>query len=302
MTTLAIVLLLISATLHATWNLLGKRQNPSTAFMVLANTLGTLALTPVLLAFPHTLARFTPAVWGLIALTGLSQAVYYAGLAGAYRAGDLSLTYPLIRAVPVLIVTGLAMLLAQGEAPSRLSIAGMGLIVLGCVLLPLTSLRQFHWRAYATPAAGLALLAALGTVGYSLLDDRALRILRGSDGLTSDTLVLTVVYAVVAGWSASLWGAAVALVRREDRATLRRLGRADVRQSALVGVFIFVGYLLVLIALALVPSVGYAVAFRQLSIPLGTILGVLYLKEPAYAPRLLGVALVFVGLVFVAIG
>lgn len=302
MTVVAILLLLISATLHATWNLLGKRQNPTTAFMVLANTLGTLIFVPVLLVYPHALAAFTAPVWWIVVLTGLSQAIYYAGLAGAYRTGDLSLTYPLIRALPVLMVTGLSMLLAQGDPPGGLAVAGMALIVLGCLILPLRTFRQLQPRLYLSAATGLALLAALGTVGYSLLDDRALRLLRGAGGLTAANLAVTLVYAVIAGVSASVWGGLFALLRQEDRAFWRRISRSDVQQAMLVGVFIFVGYLLVLIALALVPSIGYAVAFRQLSIPLGTILAVTVLKEPVYLPRLLGVALVFAGLVLVAMG
>lgn len=302
MTLAAVALLLLSALLHATWNLLGKRRNPSTAFMLLANTLGTLALAPVLLIYLHKLGGFTPTVWGLIVLTGASQAVYYAGLAGAYRTGDLSLTYPLIRALPVLIVTVLALLLGQGDPPGRLSLAGMALIVLGCLALPLRSFRQFRLRAYVSRAAGLALLAALGTVGYSLLDDRALRLLRSAGGLSGENVAVTLVYAFVAGLSASVWTGLLVVLRREDRAALGRIGRDELQQATLVGLFIVVGYGLVLVALALVPSVGYAVAFRQLSIPLGTMFGVLYLKEPVYVPRLLGVGLVFVGLVLVAVG
>lgn len=57
-----------------------------------------------------------------------------------------------------------------------------------------------------------------------------------------------------------------------------------------------------LIALALAPNVGYTVAYRQLSIPLGALLAIVLLKEPAYRPRLLGVGTVFVGLVLVATG
>jgi drug/metabolite transporter (DMT)-like permease len=148
----------------------------------------------------------------------------------------------------------------------------------------------------------LALVAALGTVGYSILDDRALRLLRAGDGLTAGNLAVTLVYAIIAGISASLWLGAFVALRREDRRQARALTRADLRQAFLVGLFIFVGYALVLVALALVPNVGYAVAFRQLSIPLGAVLAIVLLKEPAYRPRLLGVGMVFVGLVLVATG
>jgi drug/metabolite transporter (DMT)-like permease len=241
-------------------------------------------------------------VWGLLAFTGICQAVYYVALAGAYRTGDLSLTYPLIRAIPVLLVAWLSLLLGQGEPPSRLAIAGMVLIVAGCLILPMQRFAQFDLRLFWTGATALALLAALGTVGYSITDDRALRLLRSGSGLTSENLTVTLIYAVLGGVSASLWGAAFVAMRREDRRQLVQMSRSDVRQAAIVGVFIFVGYSLVLVALALAPNVGYAVAFRQLSIPLGAIVAILVFKEPAFRPRLVGVALVFTGVLLVAVG
>jgi drug/metabolite transporter (DMT)-like permease len=298
----AILLLLISAGLHASWNLLGKRQNPTTAFMLVANTLGLLILAPIVVISWETLGTFPPGVWGLLAFTGICQAVYYVALAGAYRTGDLSLTYPLIRAIPVLLVAWLSLLLGQGEPPSRLAIAGMVLIVAGCLILPMQRFAQFDLRLFWTGATALALLAALGTVGYSITDDRALRLLRSGSGLTSENLTVTLIYAVLGGVSASLWGAAFVAMRREDRRQLVQMSRSDVRQAAIVGVFIFVGYSLVLVALALAPNVGYAVAFRQLSIPLGAIVAILVFKEPAFRPRLVGVALVFTGVLLVAVG
>jgi uncharacterized membrane protein len=42
-------------------------------------------------------------------------------------------------------------------------------------------------------------------------------------------------------------------------------------------------------------------AFRQLSIPLGAVLGMVLLKEPHYLPKLIGVAIVFLGLILVGI-
>ena len=49
-------------------------------------------------------------------------------------------------------------------------------------------------------------------------------------------------------------------------------------------------------------NISYVVAFRQLSIPLGAALGILVLKEPARAPKIAGVAVIFVGLMLVAAG
>ena len=91
MTLTAIVLLLVSAVTHAGWNLLGKREHPTAAFLLVANILGCLCLTPVLVFYGRALAAFPPRVWVLIGLTGLCQAIYFTALAGAYRTGDLSI-------------------------------------------------------------------------------------------------------------------------------------------------------------------------------------------------------------------
>jgi uncharacterized membrane protein len=48
--------------------------------------------------------------------------------------------------------------------------------------------------------------------------------------------------------------------------------------------------------------VSYVVGFRQLSIPLGAMAGILVLKEAPHAPKLAGVAIMFVGLILLAMG
>ena len=55
-------------------------------------------------------------------------------------------------------------------------------------------------------------------------------------------------------------------------------------------------------AMAFSGNVSYVVGFRQLSIPLGAIVGILVLKEASPVPKLTGVAIMFAGLVLVAVG
>ncbi|OYD23614.1 hypothetical protein [Oceanimonas baumannii] len=47
-----------------------------------------------------------------------------------------------------------------------------------CLLLPVLSLRQWRPGQYLTPGCALALLAAVGTSGYSLIDAHAITLLR----------------------------------------------------------------------------------------------------------------------------
>jgi len=99
-----------------------------------------------------------------------------------------------------------------------------------------------------------------------------------------------------------VWLALLVLPRGSGRATLRQVCRARVGAAALTGVGIYLTYTLVLLALGFVANVSYAVAFRQLSVPLGAVLGVVLLKEPAYAPKSVGVGIAVIGLVLVGLG
>jgi uncharacterized membrane protein len=67
-------------------------------------------------------------------------------------------------------------------------------------------------------------------------------------------------------------------------------------------VTIFFTYTLVLFAMYLARDVSYIVAFRQLSVPIGAALGVLVLREPLHRPKIIGIAVVTVGLLLVALG
>jgi uncharacterized membrane protein len=68
------------------------------------------------------------------------------------------------------------------------------------------------------------------------------------------------------------------------------------------GVAIYVTYGLVLVSMAFAQNVSYIVAFRQISIPIGVGLGVMFLGESLSGPKVLGVLVLLVGLLFVAMG
>jgi len=302
MTLTAIVLLLISAITHAGWNLLGKREHPTAAFLLVANTLGCLCLAPVLAWYGRALAEFSPRVWVLIGLTGLCQAVYYAGLAGAYRSGDMSIAYPLARSLPAVLVTIFTLLTGQGERLNTQTILGIGLVVAGGFVLPMARFGDLRWKDYFQLSILLALTAALGTTGYSIIDDEALRLLRETFGPSIGHTAVTILFSFCEGISSSLWLAVFVLARKIGRANLRQILHARMRPATLTGIGIYLTYTLVLISMAYVSNVSYVVAFRQLSIPLGALLGVIVLKEARAAPKFVGVGIMFVGLVLVGIG
>jgi uncharacterized membrane protein len=69
--------------------------------------------------------------------------------------------------------------------------------------------------------------------------------------------------------------------------------------AAITGIGIYLTYGLVLASMNYVTNVSYVAAFRQLSIPLGALFGMVLLKEPRYVPKIIGVVIIFVGLIIV---
>ncbi len=299
MSVAAIILVSISAGVHALWNLAGKRQNPSAAFFLIAALFAALITLPLVSIYRGAFRQIPLEVWGLLLATGVCQAGYYIGLAGAYQRGELSVAYPLVRALPVLLIALVS--LGLGKPFSLTGALGILAVAGGCLIIPLPSFRAFNRRAYLNGGTGLAVLAALGTTGYMLIDNQALATLRALPGSgldpTSSTLLFLALENLV---TVLLLGGYVSLAASE-RKRLGATWRTGWRGAAGTGFLITGAYGLVLAAMAFADNVSYIAAFRQLSIPLGAALGFLIQKEPAVPPRLVGIGILTLGLVLIAV-
>ena len=292
----AVALVCASAFIHAGWNVAGKRRHPSAAFFLAASLSGAALLSPALV-MDGVPAR----VWLLLVVTGAFMAMYYIALAGAYRAGDMSLAYPLARSSPAVLVTVVAAVLGRGHEITTQCLVGIGAVAIGCFLLPMRRFTEVRLSNYLNPTCALALLAAVGTAGYSVIDDEALRTLRealsGVAGTTRATL-----YACLESLTAAVWLTLFIAGSRVERTRLRGVLRVDLGHAVPAGFAISIAYALALIALAYARNVSYVVALRQLSVVLGAVFAIVILKEPPYRPKLVGVALAFAGLALVATG
>jgi drug/metabolite transporter (DMT)-like permease len=301
MTPIAIVLIVISVFAHAFWNLLGKRRNPSASFFFVATVAAAICLSPLLVYYRQALTFIPGSVWMLVVATGVCEAVYYAGLGGAYRRGDMSLAYPLARAVPVLLVAGLSLALGRGSQISRLGLVGITMVGAGCLILPLPGFGKFRLEHYANACCLLALLAALGTSGYTLIDDEALRQLRAQPQIALNNTHVTLLFMALQAVSTTFVLAAYTLLYAPERRHLKEIWKTGKLYAAVTGLIITATYGLVLASMAYVDNVSYVAAFRQLSIPLGALLGIVVQKEPPYIPKLIGTGIVFVGLILVGL-
>jgi len=287
------LLIVISAVMHAMWNSIGKRSATGVAYYVWAMATGALIFFPLLIVNWQKVLQLPQGFWGLLLVSGLFQCMYMSGLAKAYQSAELSLVYPLARALPVLIVPVFILFIYGESSLSNTHIVAIIMIAVGAIVLPLNKWRNWDARGYLTPAVGWAVLAAVGTAGYSLTDSAALKIMRNS------------------GWSAFEAGSSFVILQAMTViicmlpvlkfAFKERLQWPENKSSILLaGLFLVGTYLIVLIGMSMVDEVSYVVALRQLSIPIGVAIGVLWLKEKMSAPRLQGVSIMLVGLLLVS--
>ena len=279
-----------------------KREHPSSAFFLLVNTQGTLCLIPALILFGSTIPTFPTSVWLLLIATGIFQTIYILGLANAYQRGDLSILYPIARSSPVIVVIIVTLFFDRADQVSAQCIWGIALVVIGMFILPMKHLSDFHIDNYLTSSVLFALMAAFASAGYSIIDDEALRFLRDTPALPIAGWQATILYAFFEGLITSLWLGIWVLFQKRGRILMWEILKTRASRALLAGAGMAVAYTLVLISLAFVSNVSYVVTFRQISIPLGTVFGILLLKEPSYTPKYLGVAIIFTGLVLVGTG
>ena len=294
-------LVVFSAFIHAFWNYSSKSRGATVAYFFMAVATSGVVLSPMLYFYRDLIPRLSPIFWVLVVLTGAFQTLYFASLISAYQTGDLSVAYPLLRAIPVILVAFISLVMNDGSAPSKIGWIGILLVAMGCLCLPLLSFRKVRLTNYLTISCFFALLAGLGTTGYSLVDNRALSLLltMNGDGLAKITNALF--YLEVQLASTFVFMAAYMAVSRAERVHLLENFSGHFWQAAQTGLLVSLTYGLVLVAMTLATSVSYIVAFRQLSIPIGGIFGMVFQKESHPLPRVFGIGFIFIGLVLVAI-
>lgn len=302
MSVTAILLILLSAFLHAGWNLISKREQPTVSFFILANFMGCLLFFPIAVKYWHIYYAFYTQVWIYIATTGIFLAVYFAALAKMLQTGDLSISYPLLRSSPVVLVVIISFLIGQASEISYQCIGGILLVVIGCFIMPMLRFGDFRIQNYINPTSGYALLAAIGSVGYSMIDDHTLRILRTLNSAELNNLNLTLLYAFSEAVSTTIWLLLFILIKRKRHLEFFSAIRNRKRKAALTGIIIYLTYTLVLISMASVKNVSYVVALRQFSIPLGALAGVYILGESRQKPKFVGIGVLLIGLFLVSTG
>ena len=273
---LSIVLLVLSAAaMHAAWNALVKtsRDISLDTALVACTACVVAALLLPFIALP------APASWPYLALSWAMQLVYYRLLAGAYRHGDLSYAYPLMRglAPPLVAVVG-AFVLDDPASPW---------LWIGVILISTGVLVIGGWRRMLLRGPSRATIFAIGNAAviaaYTLIDGVGVR---HSGNAVSYGL-----------WLFFLIGLPIvpAVLWRRGRVLGTHLRREWPRSLSSGSLSVAV-YLIALWAMTQAPIAAIA-ALRETSVIFAALIGTVWLKEPFGRERIAGAVVVAVGIV-----
>lgn len=289
------ILIFISVFMHVTWNMLSKSTRPSTAFYIIMNFIGGIIWLPF---FIQSVPLFMEQSW-LFYLIFLGscffEVIYMYGLAHGYKHADISLIYPVVRALPVVLLAVITLVFGIGKSFDMLTLAGMIMIACGCFIMPFTSFRSISLRSLNGLALVFIAMGAIGTTGYTLCDSQALKIMAGEAGKVSNTATLGYLFLIQMGLT--LGEVPLILFDPEERALFKQLRGKELICPAIAGVCCSGAYGLILLAMPHVTNVSFIQAFRQLSLPLGFLAGVIFLHEKSSSTKIAGLLLILIGLI-----
>lgn len=277
MSTTVVLIVLLSALVHASWNALLKHGDDKLLNTVMvAGACGLIGV--ILLPFLPTPAAES---WPYLAASAVLQIAYFLLLAAAYRTGDIGQAYPLMRGTAPLLVA-LASGPLIGEALPAGRWLGVALICGGVMSLAFERtgllLRQ---RA----GIGFALANAVVICGYTLVDGIGVR-------ASGSPAAYTLWIFVLASTPMLIWAAS----RR--RAEFKALLRQRYRIGLIGGLGTAGSYGLALWAMTLAPVASVA-ALRETSILFVLVISVVVLKERMTARRLISAVVIAAGAVVI---
>lgn len=279
-TSLAVVLILISAIAHALVSVLMKRSHDKLILRLVLGVTSAVVAVPFIFILPP-LPR---AVWPILALSIALHIIYQVAQASAFTRGDMSLVYPIMRGfAPAL--TAVFALFFLGET--------LPIPAIGGLLLVVAALIGFGWpgrvpqKGFAA-AVSIALCVGALTSLYTVVDAKAIRL---SPVKLSFIAWFFVLEGAIGASLFSIW-------KRKD--LLRKI-KLDMRDGIFAGGLGLITYSTALYAFSLSPVAPLA-ALRESSVIFGAIFAAIFLKEPFGRRRISLAALLVTGLALMHLG
>jgi drug/metabolite transporter (DMT)-like permease len=288
MTLSALLLVIVAAMCHASWNLLAKRAaNVGPPFVFAYGLCSTILFAPwVIWILVFEQHDWSWAILGCILLSGTLHLAYSLSLQRGYQVADLSVIYPIARGTGPFLSTIGAIIFIQ-EPATLLGLAGMLSVVAGVLMIA----TQGQIRRLLHPEAMIGvrwgLLVGLLIAAYTLVDAYGVKVLAIAPVLfdwattTSRTLIML-----------------PHMARQPKRSWEAMRGFWPLAWA--VGVLSPLGYILVLYALRDGAPVSLVAPAREMSMLLVTLGGLYILREPVGWGRLVGCGFIASGVVMLA--
>jgi drug/metabolite transporter (DMT)-like permease len=278
----ALILLFLSASMHALWNFLLKSSEEkyiAMGWQVILSGIFSLGF----IFFTGLPPR---SMWSFAIISAILESIYFILLCIAYSDHDFSLVYPIARgAAPALLVLWSAILLRE-----KLTIGGYiglafitgGIMVIGATTLIQSNGEKPHLRGILT-----ALLVALIISIYTFVDGTAVK---NGPALLYGLFMFVMIPFVTTPY----------LTRKYGWSHFAELFRKNHGYLLLGGVLGLVAYMLALFAYSFAP-LSYSGAIREVSAVVGAFLGWRFLREMMGGVRVVGSAIVFAGVMVIAV-
>ncbi|TNE66008.1 MAG: hypothetical protein EP335_04460 [Alphaproteobacteria bacterium] len=274
--TLATILILTSAFLHALWNAGVKSAPDKFAAMVFISGWGGFLFLPFVPLAPMP----EPDLWLWIVGSLAIHLCYQQLLAKALEAGDLTVSYPIARGMGPMLVAIVSYFFLAGEISTG-GLFGVAVLVGGIFTTAGASRRQSTDPAQFRKSLVYALGAGCMIASYTLVDGLAVR--RTADPLTYVLWSGIAFMPVLMGYAA--W-------RRGPDFLMQSL--AWWRRGLPLSILAQVGYGFALYAYSL-GSLGEIAALRECSIIFASLIGFLWLKESFSLRKGVAVLMIAIG-------
>lgn len=277
--TQALILIFLSAAVHAVVNVLTKRADDKYAMRLLIGAFSAILVTPALffLPLPHGIA-----VWFLIG-TAFVHALYELLLVKSYENGAFSAVYPVARGTGPLFTALGAILILREHAPVT-EILGILMVCGGVIAIGLS-----HRAAEGAPKALAYALATGLTIGiYTLIDASGVR-------AVAEPLTYVAWFFVAHGLSVMLTAPGI-----RGRAVVIE-ARRQWKLGVLLGFLSITTYGSAMLAYRFGATAQLA-ALRETSVLFGTALAMTFLGEPMTLRRWLAAGAIAAGAIMLQMG
>ena len=285
MSLVPLLLVVIAAFIHATWNLLSKRAaEAGPAFVFAYNLVACVVYAPwVVWVLLHNAQNWNMPIAACMLLSAAIHLGYSLCLQRGYQVADLSVVYPIARGTgPLLSSIGAFILLR--ETPSAQGIFGLIAVVAGIGFIS----TQGDLSAFRKPRGqdGVRWGFATGSLiaSYTVVDGYGVKILG--------------IHPVVLDWLSNLLRFfMLAPLMLANRARMMERMKGHWWLAVGVGSLSPLSYILVLTAIEMGAPLSLVAPAREMSMMVGAMFGMLILRERVNGWRLIGCAILILGVV-----